>query len=159
METFIAIHVSEVSTGNVLRSSVLRMEANIPTLLALLICDYAIVEQQTQKKTLVGLFEDIHSPEVPFAQKLAIFARLTDLEGDYQFTMVLVRLTPEGEEIVARGGVQQLTVTDRLMNVDIALNLPITVFPAFGKYEFQFFSNESFLGRAVLHCHKMGGQQ
>lgn len=132
------------------------MEANIPTLLSLLICDYAIIEQGTQKPTLVGLFESINAESVPINQKLGFFAQLTDLEGEYSFTMVVVRLTPNGEEVVAKGGTQNITVTDRLMNVNIALNLPTTTFPAFGKYEFQFFSNESFLGRAVLHCRKVG---
>jgi hypothetical protein len=131
------------------------MEANVPSLLSLLICDYVITEQGTDKRTLVGLFESIFPPSVPFQQqKLAFFARLTDLEGEYSFTIVVVKLTPQGEEVVSKAALKPVTFTDRLMNVDIALNLPPIIFPDFGKYEFQLFSNESFLGRAVLYCRK-----
>ena len=135
------------------------MGANIPTLLSLLICDYAIIEQGTQKITLVGLFENITSDVVPIQMRLGLFAQLTDLEGEYLFTMVVVKLTSDGEEIIAKGGMQSIKVTDRLMNINIALNLPPTVFPDFGKYEFQLFSNDSFMGRAVLHCRKVGVSQ
>ncbi len=137
-----------------LGSSVLPMEANVPSLLALLVCDTAITDQETKKTTLVGLFHDIWSAGIPFMQRTAFFARLTDMEGEYSFTMIVVRLTADGEQKIAEGGLAPVKVTDRLLVTDIALNLPPTTFPEYGKYEFQLFFNGSYLGRATLNCHK-----
>lgn len=154
METFFDPDVSEMPLDAVLRSSVLPMETNVPSLLALLVCDTVIIDSETRKPTLVGLFRDILSHSVPFVQKLAFFARLTDMEGDYSFTIVVVRLTADGEQKIAEGGLLPIKVTDRLVVTDVLLNLPPTVFPDYGMYEFQLFFNGSYLGRATLNCHK-----
>jgi len=128
--------------------------ANVPSLLAILLCDQAILEQGTGKKTLVGIFEDIRSPGEPIAHRIGFFARMTDLEGRYHFAIKVVRIAPEGEVVVAGGQLPLAqAMTDRLANVDLALNLPV-VFPAFGMYEFQLFANDMYLGRAVLNCRK-----
>jgi len=132
--------------------------ANIPSLLAILLCDQIILEQGNGKKTLVGVFEDLSSPSEPLAKNIGFFARMTDLEGYYRFAVKVVRIAAEGEIVIANGDIPLAQpITDRLLNVDIALNLPPTVFPTFGKYEFQLFSNDMYIGRAVLNCRKLEG--
>ena len=128
--------------------------ANVPSLLAILLCDQVILEQGTGKKTLVGIFEDINSSGEPIAHRVGFFARVTDLEGLYNFAIKVVRIAPEGEVVVAAGQFPlPQAISDRLANVDIALNVP-AVFPKFGKYEFQLFANDMYIGRAVLNCRK-----
>ena len=130
--------------------------ANIPSLLAILLCDQIILEQGNGKKTLVGVFDDLWSPAEPIAQKIGFFARMTDLEGNYRFAIKVVRTAAEGEIVVASVDIPvEQPITDRLANLDIALNLPPTVFPRFGKYEFQLFSNDMCIGRAALNCRKL----
>jgi len=128
--------------------------ANVPSLLAILLCDQVIIEQGTGKKILVGVFEEIRSPSEPIVQRVGFFARMTDLEGRYGFAIKVVRVAAEGEIVVAGGGIQmEQPIADRLLNVDIALNVP-AIFPNFGMYEFQLFANDMYIGRAVLNCRK-----
>ena len=128
---------------------------SIPSLLALLLCEYVIVEARTEKKTIVGVFDDIWSPTEPVIQRVAFFARLTDLQGLYRFNIKVVRITKDGEELVAAGEVATPeSFEDPLKKLDIALNLPPTTFPGFGMYEFQLFANDIYLGRAVLNCRR-----
>jgi hypothetical protein len=128
--------------------------ANIPSLLAILLCDQIILEQGTGKKTLVGVFDDLWSNSEPITQRVGFYAKMTDLEGHYQFAIKVVRIAAEGEIVVAGGNIPMTQpITNRLANLDIALNVP-TVFPTFGKYEFQLFANDMYLGRAVLNCCK-----
>lgn len=129
------------------------MESNIPSLLAILLCDRVIIEQQGGKKTVVGIFDDLWAAQVPAGCAMGFFARMTDLEGQYRFIIKVVRVSAEGEIMVGQiefPGVEQLD--DRLKNLDIAVNLPPLVFPTYGKYEFQLFANEIYIGRAVLSC-------
>jgi hypothetical protein len=75
---------------------------------------------------------------------------MTDLEGQYAFAIKVVRISAE----VALGKIEMTQpIMDRLANVDIALNLT-TVFPTFGKYAFQLFANDMYVGRGVLNCGK-----
>ncbi len=132
--------------------------ANIPSLLAILLCDQIIIEQGSGKKTLVGVFEEMWSAGEPIAHPVGFFARITDLEGIYLFVIKVVRIAADGEIVVAVVNAQwEQTITDRLANLDLALNLPV-VFPKFGKYEFQFFANEIYIGRAVLNVSKQEAQ-
>ena len=125
-------------------------------MLAILLCEQIILEQGSGKKTLVGVFEDLTSQVEPLVKNIGFFARMTDLEGHYRFAIKVVRISAEGEVVVANGDIPvEQPITDRLVNLDIALNLPPTVFPTFGKYEFQLFSNDMYLGRAVLNCRKL----
>jgi hypothetical protein len=128
--------------------------ANIPSLLAILLCDQIILEQGTGKKTLVGVFDDLWSNSEPIRQPVGFYAKMTDLEGLYHFAVKVVRIAAEGEIAIAGGAIPMTQpIVNRLENLDIALNLP-TVFPTFGKYEFQLFANDMYLGRAVLNCRK-----
>lgn len=132
--------------------------ANIPSLLAIVLCDYVILEQGTGKKTLVGVFDDMWSPSEPVNQRIGFFARMTDLEGKYVFVIKVVRIAAEGEIVVSAGNIQmEQPVTDRLMKLDLALNLPV-VFPNFGMYEFQVFANDIFIGRAVMNLRQQQGE-
>jgi len=129
-------------------------QAAIPSLLALLLSDYVIVEAGTNKKTIVGVFDNLWAAEVPTARQIGLFARMTDMEGSYGFTIKVVQLDADDEPVVAGGKMSPVNVTDRLQTVDVALNLPMTVFPQFGRYEFQLFSNDVYLGRAIVNVCK-----
>jgi hypothetical protein len=125
----------------------------VPSLLAILVCDSVIVDSQTQKKSVIGIFDNIYSQQTPFSQRLGFFARLTDAEGEYKFTVRIVYLGDE-EQIVAGLETDTVVARDRLGAVNLALNLPAVPFPKFGRYEFQLFANNVFVGRTVINALK-----
>lgn len=124
---------------------------NLPSVLAILLCDWIIIEQGTEKKTLVGMFDALNSEVFPVAQKIGFYARLTDLEGDYRFTIRIVRLDGEKEELMG-GAEAEYKATGRLDILEIALNLPQVPFPRPGRYEFQLFANDVYMGRATINA-------
>jgi hypothetical protein len=131
-------------------------QANIPSLLAILLCEQVILEQGNGKKTLVGVLDDLWSSSEPITYRVGFYAKMTDLEGLYRFAVKVVRIAAEGEIVIAGGDIpMEQPISDRLANLDITLNLAPTVFPTFGKYEFQLFSNNVYIGRAVLNCRKL----
>jgi hypothetical protein len=126
----------------------------VPSTLAILVCDSVIVDSPTGKQSVIGIFDNIHSANVPFSQRLAFYARLTDAEGEYKFTVRVVYLGDE-EELV--GGLETATIVakDRLACLNLALNLPPVPFPKFGRYEFQLFANSVYIGRAAINTLKV----
>lgn len=123
---------------------------NVPSLLSVLICDTVIVDAESQKKTLVGLFDMVAVSQVPFIQKVGFYAKLTDLEGTYTFRIRLVQLGEE-EQLLVEGTAGPYEVDDRLTCIEIALNLPPVPISEYGRYEFQFFANDMYVGRAMMN--------
>jgi hypothetical protein len=121
-----------------------------PTLLSILICDSIIIEKATEKKSLIGIFDVLHSPNLPAVRPMGFFARLTDLEDDYLFVVRVVQLTVDGEKVVSAVETGQVSISDPLGVLDLALNLPPMKFPSFGRYEFQLFANDCYMGRATM---------
>jgi hypothetical protein len=124
-------------------------DPSIPTVLALLLCDQVITDATSGKKTLVGLFDSMHPPNVPFpAPPFCIYARLSDAEGKYNFRVDIVHL----EQDQKLGGVQvgEATAPDRLRFVDLVMQMPPGLPLTYGTYEFQLFANDVFIGRAIM---------
>lgn len=79
---------------------------------------------------------------------------MTDAEGEYKFTVRIVYLGEE-EQIVGGLETEGVTASDRLGVLNLALNLPPVRFPQFGRYEFQLFANNVYIGRAVINAVKL----
>ena len=126
----------------------------VPSLLAILVCDSVIVDSQTGKPSVIGIFDNIHAVQVPFSQRLGFYARLTDAEGDYKFTVRVVYLGDE-EQVVAGLETGAVHAQGRLQVLNLALNLPPVPFPKYGRYEVQLFANDVFIGRAVINALKL----
>ncbi len=124
----------------------------IPTLLAFLVCDTVIQDAATQKRTLVGVFDRVASPVVPFPlNSLGLYAKLVEGAGQYEIRVRLVNLKDESP-------VMEVKVTPQWANpndpMELGFNfagIPIT---EFGTYEFQLYANDIFLGRALLRAVK-----
>src|SRR6266545_2452612 len=113
---------------------------SIPSVLAILTCDQVIVDAVTKKKTLVGIFDRLRSSRFPMQQRIGFYARLTDMEGDYTFTIRVINLT-NSEQLIGQMESAQIKATDRLATMEIALNLPPLLFQQPGQYEFQLYAN------------------
>ena len=123
---------------------------NIPSVLAILLCDGIIIEQGTGKKTLVGLFNNLNAASFPTVQPVGFYASLTDLDGHYRFDIRVVRLAGETEELMG-GAEAEFESHDRLATLEMAVNLPPVPFTGPGRYEFQLFADGIYIGRATLN--------
>ena len=131
----------------------------IPSVSAILICDRVIEEAGTGKKTLVGIFERAHAPQVPALVPFAIYARLTDAEGDYRFRINISFLRSDREEVIGQLSAEIRNVQARLGVLEVGLNLPPWPFPSFGRYEVQLYANDIYIAHTAIDVIQIGGQQ
>lgn len=129
----------------------------VPSLLAALLCDQVILDQLTQKKTLVGIFEAFNFPQFPASYGgFFLFARITDAEGQINLKIRFVRL----EDDVALGEMAvPMVAKDRLEANDVMLQIPPLPFDRPGGYEFQLFTNDVYIGRALVRVNLTPGGQ
>lgn len=125
----------------------------IPTLLAFLICESVIHDAETQKKTLVGIFDRLLSAGVPVGiSGLGVYAKLVEGSGEYTFKIRLVSLKDESPLLdISTPANWQVPEAP----LEFAVNFRGLQFPAFGDYEFQLFANDVYLGRAVFKVEKL----
>lgn len=128
----------------------------IPSVVAMLVCDQVISEQGTNKKSLIGVFDNFTSFGFPaLLQRIAIYVKLADAEGEYQFKLRLVNL--RNESLVAEIGVQA-NIADSTQHSELALNFGNIPIPEEGKYEFQLYVGDEYLHRVTMRAVK-GSQQ
>ncbi len=134
-------------------------EAPVPTTLAMLLCDSVIVDEMTKKKSLIGVFEDVNAVAFPTQLNCALYAKLVDAEGTYNFRIRLVRL--QDETVVTELPGAQAVLPDRLKAAELAINLLGLVIPEAGKYEFQLWANDVYLARITMEAKpvQLGGAQ
>jgi hypothetical protein len=114
-----------------------------PEVKAFLLCDYVLHETGTNKKSLIGIFEQVNSPRFPFRHgKMSVYANLADAHGSYELTLRLVRLRDGKILLEAKG--MRVTVGDPLQVSELGVNLEGIVFEEPGKYEFALYGNEQF---------------
>ena len=114
--------------------------ATTPVVKAVLVCDYVIHEQHTNKKSCVGIFHQIQAGNFPCRHgQLSIYANFMEAEGEYVFELLLVNL--KDGKVLGSGATPKLTVPDRLHAAEIAFQLQNIVFPNPGKYEFRLIAN------------------
>ena len=121
-----------------------------PVLQAMVVCDQAITHADADKVTLVGIFDRIQGGQFPldWARPTAVYARVTDAEGDYDLQLELVRL--EDERTVGwMGG--RVEIEDRMVSRGVVFNLDEgLVFERPGRYEFRLFADNRHVGGTVL---------
>src|SRR5260370_18177725 len=128
-------------------------ESPIPSVLAMLLCDQIIIDAQTQKKSLIGIFDKFNSMAFPAAANIAVYVKLADAEGKYNFKIRVAHLKDErliGE--VSTDG----TVQTRLEPAELAVYLHGFAVPEPGKYEFQLFANDVYLTRITMEAKQIG---
>ena len=124
--------------------------APIPSVVAMLICDQVIIEQVTNKKTLIGVFDRFFSLSYPaMLPRLAIYVKLADAVGNYLFRLRTVKLKDES-------AIAEIRLEAQISEVDqyteLALNLSPFQIPEQGKYEFQLYIGENYLHRVTMQA-------
>lgn len=117
-----------------------------PVVKAFLVCDYVIHEQETNKKSCIGIFHQVNAQKFPCRHgQLSIYANITEAEGEYAFELLLVNLN-DGK-VIGNGRTPGLRIPDRLQTVELAFRLQNIVFPEEGKYEFRLLANGDLLAQ------------
>jgi len=119
----------------------------VPVLVAALVCDTAAADPATGKKSLIGIFDKIITRTFPCQRPMTVYAKLTDAEGSYNIQVRYVQ-TDSNQEL-ARAEAPAESV-NRLGSLDFVISTPPLPIPSEGRYEFQIFSNDIYLGRTFV---------
>ncbi len=128
-------------------------DSPIPTLLAFLLCETVIHDAETQKKTLVGVFDRMGAFGTPVAGvNVGVYAKLVEGNGKYALRIRMVNLRDESQVMEINVGADWQKPEAPL---EFGINMRGLVIPAFGDYEFQLFADDIYLGRAVFKVEQM----
>lgn len=106
-----------------------------PMAQALLVCDHIIVEQGTNKKSLIGIFNTIASANFPMTHtRMSVFASLTNGRGSLPAMLRFVRVSDEKEIFSHKG---QVEFPDPNQVIELVFNLVNTPFEEPGLYTFE----------------------
>jgi hypothetical protein len=131
--------------------------ASTPSIKAILICDQIIHELGTNKKSLIGIFEDIHMLKFPSTHpRIGVYVNLTDAHGEYA---IEVRMLGTDRKEIARVPPQTVRIDNPLKTCELALQMQNTPFKEPGKYEFQIFANGELLATKGFNVRQAKLQQ
>jgi hypothetical protein len=119
----------------------------VPLLVAVLVCDAAVEDRSTGKKSLIGIFNRINVATFPTKRPMALYIKLTEAEGDYKIQARYVQVRSQRELARVEVG---LKATDRAASSDVYVMLPPLPIPSEGQYEFQIWANSIFLGSTAI---------
>lgn len=119
----------------------------VPKANAMLICDYVITERGTNKKSLIGVFENIGAVQFPCTHfQLSVYIKLTDAQGQYRFRLELVDL--KTDTITGKSEMPDtIQIPNPLITHELVFNLRGLRFPRAGEYEFRIFANDRIFGQ------------
>jgi len=121
-----------------------------PSVKAILICDYIIHEHGSNKKSLIGIFEDIHVVQFPLRYpRISVYVNLTDARGDYVLELRLLNAA-DGRQI-GSGRTPPVKIASPLQTCEFALQVQNILFQDAGKYEFQILANDDLLATKAFN--------
>lgn len=119
----------------------------VPYLVAALVCDAAATDPTTRKKSLIGIFDRLWVDRFPAQRPLSVYIRLTDAEGEYKIEVRFVQVS-SGQALASAVG--QARIDNRLNSLDMVMDSPPLPIPDEGRYEFQIYANEAYLGGTFI---------
>ena len=126
------------------------MTSPTPKTNAMLICDYVITERGTNKKSLIGVFENIGAATFPCTHfAMSVYIKLTDAQGSYRFRLELTDL--QNDSTIGKSEMpEEIQVPSPLLAHELVFNLRGVRFMHAGKYEFRIFANDKIFGQKKL---------
>jgi hypothetical protein len=117
--------------------------AQTPEVLAMILCDQVITDVDTNKKSLIGLFDQVEALSLPcVVHELHVYLSLTNGHGKLAAAIACVTVD-EGEELFH--GETQVAFADPLQVVELHFVFPNARFPRAGEYRFQFSADHQIL--------------
>ena len=106
-----------------------------PKHLAMLLCDYLILDAETHNKSLIGIFNRVNASKFPVRHdRMPVFVALTDGHGEY--TASLKINSSSGKQLLALDG--KVDMRDPLGVAEINFNIRGLVIPEPGRYFVEF---------------------
>jgi hypothetical protein len=118
-----------------------------PVLVATLICDVAVADPTSGKKNIIGVFDRIYVSKLPAKRPMSLYLKVTDASGDYELETRYVQVSTNKVLAKATG---KMHAKDMLSSLDMILPFPPLPIPEPGRYEFQVWANNSFLGSTFI---------
>ena len=121
-----------------------------PKVNAMLICDYVITEQGTNKKSLIGIFENINVRQFPCVHhSLSVYVKMTEGQGVYRFRLELIDL--KDDKTIGGGELpKDIRISNPLIAHELVFNLKGLRFTHAGDYEFRMFSNDKIFAQKTF---------
>jgi hypothetical protein len=122
----------------------------IPKASAMVICDLVITEQETNKKSLIGIFESVNAESFPCIHHfMSVYIKMTDANGTYKFHLDLVDLKTDG--VIAKGEIpHEIKIDNPLSSHELVFNLKGLRFMHPGEYEFRIYANDRIFGQKTF---------
>ncbi|MGD0779176.1 MAG: hypothetical protein ABR954_00095 [Dehalococcoidales bacterium] len=124
----------------------------VPVLIAAIVCDVAVTDPSTGKNNLIGVFDRVHVGTFPTSRQVSLYMRITDAEGYYRTE---VRYVQVGSGKVIAKADAELQSKDKLQSMNVIIHFPPLPIPQEGRYEFQIWANDIFLGSTYIDTIKM----
>lgn len=127
-----------------------------PKCKAILLCDKTILEQGSNKISLIGVFQNFRLGTIPgLTREAEVFCQITDAEGEYELRVEIHDL--DGGEIIARAEGQPIEIPHRLMRANIIIPFPQIPIPHAGKYDFVLLANNCEIDRQTFTVSEIKG--
>ena len=123
------------------------MNVNVkPILKAMLLCDQTLVEEGTNKRSLIGIFDRITASTIPTVHpSMSMYVQFREVEGTFDFTLELYDLG--ADKVLHRATVKDFKVQDRSRDCELVFNLISVRFERAGEYEFRIYINDAVFGQ------------
>ncbi len=114
-----------------------------PIPLGMVICDTIIEDKKTGKKSLIGMFSNVSTLQVPCPlNRFGVYISMTEGIGDYSCSLKCVRAVDNLMIGETRGS---LKFEDRAHIVEIVLEITGLTVPEYGEYRLEFYCEEDLL--------------
>src|SRR5690242_16740926 len=117
-----------------------------PILKAMLLCDQTIIEEGTNKRTLIGIFDRIRAREFPTVHPaMSIYVQFREIEGIFDFALELFDVSEE--KSLNRAVIERFSVQDRSRDCELVFNMLSLKFEHAGEYEFRIYVDDLVFGQ------------
>ena len=123
----------------------------VPVLVAALVCDAAVADPASGKKSLIGIFDRLYARQFPTQRPMSLYFKVADAEGKYVVTIRFLFTKNNTLLAEAKG---EFNAPNRLASIDQYIPFPPLAFPEAGRYEFHILANDVFIGAAFLDAHQ-----
>jgi len=128
-----------------------------PEVLAMILCDQVITDIETNKKSLIGLFDQVEILALPcVVHELHVYLSLTDGHGHLSVAIACVTVD-EGEELFR--GEAEVGFSDPLRVVELHFVFPNARFPRVGEYRFQLCADGQILRERKFFVSYLRGEE
>lgn len=102
----------------------------------LILCESAIIEAETNKLSLIGIFENMRSDDTPtIYPKFTVFTRFEEGSGQHDHK-ILIRHEDSGDIVVELSGKINFGANGKAQYIGNFIGIP---FPKFGKYKIEIY--------------------